>query len=422
MFKLLTILWNSFKMALGELKNNKLRSGLSLLGVTFGIFCVIGVLATVDSLQQKVQGDLSSLGNNSVWLDKWEYGQGNGGSYPWWKYINRPAPKHNEVEMIKQRSQLAEYVAHFLSSNATLSYKNFDLSGVGVYGITEDFNKIQTIDIVEGGRYLSEADFKRGTSVAVIGYEVAEDLIGNPENAAGKQISVNGRHVAVVGVIKKQGQSFVGGFDYDNCVIVSYQFYASMFNVNQNGFGGNNLIMIKAKDGIPSSALVEDLRGAMRQIRKLSPTQEDNFALNDINMFSEQAASLFGVVNLAGWVIAGLSLIVGGFGVANIMFVTVRERTSQIGLKKAIGAKRSTILFEFLLESAFLCIIGGLVGLFFVQILALVLSSVLPFPIFIGGRILLTALIICVILGVISGIIPAFIAAKMNPVKAIRTT
>ncbi len=421
MFKLLTILWNSFKMALGELKNNKLRSGLSLLGVTFGIFCVIGVLATVDSLQQKVQGDLKSLGNNSVWLDKWEYGQGGGGSYPWWKYINRPTPKRSEVEMIKERSSLAEYVAHFVSSSATLNYKDFDLSGVSVYGITEDFNKIQTIDIVEGGRYLSEADFKRGTAVAIIGNQVAEDLIGNAQTAAGKEISVNGRRVTIVGVIQKQGQSFVGGFDYDNSVILSYQFYASMFNVNQ-GFGGNNLIMIKAKDGIPSSALVEDLRGAMRQIRKLSPTQEDNFALNDINMFSEQADSLFGVVNLAGWVIAGLSLIVGGFGVANIMFVTVRERTSQIGLKKAIGAKRSTILIEFLLESAFLCIIGGLVGLFFVQILALILSSVLPFPIFIGGRILLTALIICVILGVISGIIPAFIAAKMNPVKAIRTT
>jgi putative ABC transport system permease protein len=422
MFKLLTILWNSFKMALGELKNNKLRSALSLLGITFGIFCVIGVLATVDSLQQKVQNDLKSLGTNSVWVDKWEYSQGNGGSYPWWKYINRPVPKYQEVAMIKQRSYLAEYAAQFLSANANLSYGKYDLSGVSIYGVTEDYNKIQTINIIEGGRYLSDADFTRGTPAAVIGSKIAEDLIGNADHAAGKEISINGKHVVVVGVIEKQGQSFVGGFDYDNCVIVSYKFYSSMFYINPMGTNGNNLIMVKGKQNVPSAALVQDLRGVMRQVRRLSPTQEDNFALNDINMFSEQAGALFGVVNLAGWVIAGLSLIVGGFGVANIMFVTVRERTSQIGLKKAIGAKRRTILFEFLIESAFLCIIGGLVGLFFVQILAFVLSAVLPFPIFIAGKILLIALIICIVLGVLSGIIPAFIAARMNPVKAIRTT
>jgi putative ABC transport system permease protein len=194
-----------------------------------------------------------------------------------------------------------------------------------------------------------------------------------------------------------------------------------MFNVNQ-GFGGNNFIMVKAKDKVTSTALVEDLRGTMRQIRRLSPKEEDNFALNDINFFSEQVGAFFGTVNIAGWAIAGLSLIVGAFGVANIMFVTVRERTSQIGLKKAIGAKKNTILTEFLLESAFLCVIGGLIGLVLVWLLALLLSNVMPFPIFIAPNIIILAFVICVILGVISGIIPAFIAAKMNPVKAIRTT
>jgi putative ABC transport system permease protein len=421
MFKLLTILWNSFKMALGELRNNKLRTFLSLFGITIGIFCIIGVLATVDSLEQKVQNDIKSFGGNTIYIDKWQYGQNEGGSYPWWKYINRPAPKNNEVEFIKQRSYLAQYVAHFLSANANLSYKDYNLSGVGVYGITEDFDKIQTIDIIEGGRYFSDADFKRGTPAAILGYKIAEDLIGNPERAAGKEISVNGKHVIVIGVVEKQGQSFIGGFDYDNAIMLSHRFYASMFNVNQ-GFGGNNFIMVKAKDKVTSTALVEDLRGTMRQIRRLSPKEEDNFALNDINLFSEQVGAFFGTVNIAGWAIAGLSLIVGAFGVANIMFVTVRERTSQIGLKKAIGAKKSTILTEFLLESAFLCVIGGLIGLVLVWLLALLLSNVMPFPIFIAPNIIILAFVICVILGVISGIIPAFIAAKMNPVKAIRTT
>ncbi len=422
MLKLFTILWNSFKMALGELKNNKLRTFLSLFGITIGIFCIIGVLATVDSLEQKVQSDIKTLGSNTIYIDKWEYGGGDGGSYPWWKYINRPAPKNNEVEFIKQRSYLAEYVSHFLESNATLSYKDFELSGASVFGITEDFDKIQSIDIVQGGRYLSDADFKRGTSAAVIGFKVAEDLMGNPERALGKEISMNGRHITVVGVIEKQGQSFVGGFDYDNCVILAHRYYASIFGTNPQGFGGSNFIMVKARENVSSTALVEDLRGVMRQIRRLSPRDEDNFALNDINFFSEQVGSFFGMVNVAGWAIAGLSLIVGAFGVANIMFVTVRERTSQIGLKKAIGAKRNVILTEFLIESAFLCIIGGLIGLLLVWILATALSAVMPFQIFIAPNIIILAFVLCVILGIISGIIPAFIAAKMNPVKAIRTT
>ena len=159
----------------------------------------------------------------------------------------------------------------------------------------------------------------------------------------------------------------------------------------------------------------------MRSIHRLSPRQEDDFSLNDINMFSQQTDSVFGSINLGGWAIAGLSLIVGAFGVANIMFVTVRERTSQIGLKKAIGAKSGTILTEFLLESAFLCLMGGFIGLFLVFILTKALSAVMPFPITISLGTLTLAISICLIVGVLAGIIPASIAAKMNPVVAIRT-
>ena len=209
----------------------------------------------------------------------------------------------------------------------------------------------------------------------------------------------------------------IGGFDYDKATIVPYNYYASIFNPDNN----NPYIMVQAKAGIQSKALQEELIGVMRQLRKLSPTQEDNFTCNDVAQFKDQVESVFGAINQGGWAIAGLSLIVGAFGVANIMFVTVRERTSQIGLKKAIGAKRSTILYEFLLESAFLCIIGGLVGLLLVWLLTLALGAILPFPIFIAPSIIFLALSICIVLGVIAGIIPASIAAKMNPVDAIRT-
>ncbi|MBX9732588.1 MAG: ABC transporter permease [Chitinophagaceae bacterium] len=414
MIKLLSILWNSFRMALQELRVNKLSTFLSLFGITIGIFCIIGVLATVDSLERKVQTDIKSLGNNTIYIDKWNYG--GGPDYPWWKYLKRPAMKYEELRFVKTKSQLAAFAAFFVSNNVSLSYEDNILSGVGLYGITNEFNSIQTIEIQEG-RYLNESDFVRGVPVGVIGNKVAEELFGNAEKAVNKEVSYSGRKVYVVGVIKKQGQSFVGGYDYDQSVLVPYRYFASIYNPDNS----NPYIMVQGKQGIASSALQDELNGVMRQIRKLSPQQEDNFSCNDVAMFSEQVKGFFGQVSTGGWFIAGLSLLVGAFGVANIMFVTVRERTSQIGLKKAIGAKRRTILTEFLLESAFLCIIGGLVGLGLVWILSLVLSSVLPFPIFIAPNIVALALSICIVLGILAGIIPASIAAKMDPVVAIRT-
>lgn len=414
MVKLLSILWNSFRMALQELKVNKLRTFLSLFGITIGIFCIIGVLATVDSLERKVQTDIKTLGSNTIYIDKWNYG--GGPDYPWWKYMKRPNVKIEELDVVKQKSELASFAAFFVSRNVNFSYLDNILSNTSIYGVTSEFNSIQTIDI-DQGRYLIESDFQRGAAVGIIGFRVAEELYGKAEKAVGKEISFGGRKVYVVGVIKKQGQSLIGGFNYDECMIVPYRYFASIYSPETS----NPNIIVQGKANIASSALQDELNGVMRQLRKLSPTQEDNFTCNDVAMFSEQVNGFFGQVTAGGWAIAGLSLIVGAFGVANIMFVTVRERTSQIGLKKAIGAKKSTILTEFLLESAFLCIIGGLVGLSLVWLLSLVLSSVLPFPIFIAPNIVILGLSICIVLGVLAGIIPASIAAKMDPVVAIRT-
>ncbi len=402
-------------MALQELRVNKLRTFLSLFGITIGIFCIIGVLATVDSLERKVQNDIKSFGNNTIYVDKWNYG-GGGNDYPWWKFIKRPPMRIDEMRFIKTKSQLAANAAMFVSANVNLSYLDNILSNVNMYGVSEEFNTIQTIDI-ETGRYLNESEFSRGIPAGIIGYKVAEELFANPEKCVGKEVSYGGRKVIIVGVIKKQGQSFVGGFDYDQSLIVPYRYFASVYNPDNS----SPFIMVQGKPSIPSAALQDELVGIMRQARRLSPTEEDNFSCNDVAMFSEQVKGFFGQVSAGGWAIAGLSLIVGAFGVANIMFVTVRERTSQIGLKKALGAKKRTILTEFLIESAFLCIIGGLIGLGLVWLLSLVLSAVLPFPIFIAANIVILALSICIILGIISGIIPASIAAKMDPVVAIRT-
>ena len=414
MLKLLSILWNSFRMAMQELRVNKLRTFLSLFGITIGIFCIIGVLATVDSLERKVQNDLKSFGNNTIYIDKWQYSGGN--DYPWWKFVKRPPMRYEEMRFIKTKSQFAANAAMMVQTSAGFSYQDNILSNVTIYGISEEFNNIQTIEI-DNGRYLNETEFTRGASTGVVGYKVAEELFGNVQKSVGKEISYGGKRVIIAGVIKKQGQSFVGGFDFDQCVIVPYRYFASVYEPDNN----QPRILVQAKASVPTSALQDELVGIMRQSRRLSPTVEDNFSCNDVALFSQQVEGFFGQVSAGGWAIAGLSLIVGAFGVANIMFVTVRERTSQIGLKKALGAKRSTILTEFLLESAFLCIIGGLIGLGLVGLLSIVLSSVLPFPIFIAPNIIILALSMCIILGIISGIIPASIAAKMDPVVAIRT-
>ena len=400
-------------MALQELRNNKLRTFLSLFGITIGIFCIIGVLATVESLQDKVQSDIKSLGTNTIYVDKWDYG--GGPDYPWWKYVKRPYPKYREMEAIKARSSLAEAVCYTIDGTADIEYADNILTNISCFGVTQDYDKVLTV-VTGYGRYISEAEFNQAASVALLGYTNAENLFGSAEVAVGKEVKVKGKTFRITGVIKKQGKSLIGGWQYDEAIIIPYGAMARLFDVENSG----PKIMVKGKTNISSAGLVDELRGIMRSIHRLSPRQEDDFALNDVNMFSEQTKSIFGSVNLGGWAIAGLSLIVGAFGVANIMFVTVRERTGQIGLKKAIGAKSSTILTEFLLESAFLCLLGGLIGLILVFVLTKILSAVMPFPINISLNTLTLAVSICLIVGILAGIIPASIAAKMNPVVAIR--
>jgi putative ABC transport system permease protein len=251
-----------------------------------------------------------------------------------------------------------------------------------------------------------------------MGYVIAETLFGKAEKAVGKTVILkSGRRALVVGLIKKQGKSFVGGWEYDNSILMPVGFMKEIVREKNS----NPIIMVQGKETVAMEQLRDELTGAMRSIRKLKPTQEDDFALNDIDAFSSFASEIFGGINMGGWFIAILSLVVGMFGVANIMFVTVRERTSQIGLKKAIGAKRSVILTEFLLESAFLCIMGGLLGLSLVFILTLASKAIFGFTVFIAPNILILAISICIIVGVMAGIIPASIAAKMDPVVAIRS-
>jgi putative ABC transport system permease protein len=416
MRRLLEIAGSSFRMALQELWKNKLRTFLSLFGITIGIFCIISVLSTVQSLEHNLQNEIKSLGSNTIYIDKWDYTAGGGPDYPWWKYVKRPSPRIEELASIKQRTPSAGFACFEINATDMVQAGEQTLSGVTYYGVTEDFPSIQVME-VRYGRGLSDAEYGRGIGSVVMGYEVAEKLFLEAERAVGKIVSLRGKKCQVIGVIKKQGKSMLGGWNFDQSVVMPYRFARTIIDERH----ADPLLLVQAKTGSGTTELKDDLRVVMRAIHRLSPREEDNFALNDINDFSASISEAFVSVNIGGWLIAAFSLIVGMFGVANIMFVTVKERTGQIGLKKALGAKSRVILSEFLLESAFLCIIGGAFGIALVFGLTQIVTVMLDFPIFIPTSLLFMAVFICIAVGLIAGIIPAIRASKLNPVEAIRS-
>ena len=416
MGRTLEIVFSSLKMALQELWKNKLRTFLSLFGITIGIFCIIGVMATLGSLEHNIQNEIKSFGTNTIYVDKWDYSAGGNGQYPWWKYIKRPSPKFEQLEQIMQRTPSAKYAAFKIDRRADVGHEDNILKSIILYGFSEDFHNIQSVEI-RYGRYMSAAEFQQGSNAVVVGNEVAEQLFVNPERAVGRIVTAKGKKLVIVGVIKKQGNQMLGGWQLDQAIIMPYRFARTIMDERNS----EPLVLVQGLENITNVVLKDDLKGAMRAINKLSPTQEDNFTLNDVNEWSKAFEQAFSGINTGGMVIGGISLIVGLFGVANIMFVSVKERTSQIGLKKAIGAKSRIILTEFLLEAAFLCLIGGLIGLLLVFGLTKILSGAFNFPVYISTSNLVWAIGICFVVGVLAGIIPAVIASRMNPVVAIRS-
>ncbi|MEP7166109.1 MAG: ABC transporter permease [Ferruginibacter sp.] len=413
MRKTLNIIANSLRLTFQELKVNKMRTALSLTGVAFGIFCIIIVLAIVNSFERNIQTEVKSLGSNTIYIDKWDYS--GGPDQPIWKFRARPTPKFEEAGLVKERSQLLDDIAYLMQTGGTISTHDEVIQNATVYGITEAQMTIQPLSFANG-RFFSNSEFNAGSPVCLIGFSNAEDLFGSTDRALGKQIEIKGKKVTVVGVIKKEGTNFIG-WDYDKCVMFPYNFSKQVY---EDEFS-NPILIAKGKEGVTTAALMDELKGIMRQVRRLSPTQEDNFSLNSVEAFSQALSSFFVTLNIVGSIIGGISLIVGMFSIANIMFVTVKERTSVIGLKKAIGAKKRSILFEFLMEASLLCLIGGAFGLFFVWITTVIITNLADFPVYISVPMLIATIIICLVVGILAGIIPASQAAKMDPVVAIRS-
>ena len=394
---------------------NKLRSFLSLLGITIGIFCVVGVFAGVESLQAYIRSNLERLGNDMIYVQKWPFVDSG---MKWWDIMKHPQPSYDDYEAVSERVKNKALAAYYVVVGAkTLKYASNSAERTILIGLSPESSEIFKFEY-EKGRYFSPAEFNNGSNKILIGADVATTLFGAID-PVGKKLKMMGRKYEVIGVLKKIGDDDFTPMDYDEAVMVVYQNAKSLANLKSRHIF-EAAVAVKAAPGVSLENLKDEVRGVVRAERRLKPRQRDNFAMNELAMIMTIMDSFFMQLNLLGVIIGGFAMIVGGVSVANIMFVSVKERTGIIGVKKALGAKRYMILLEFLIESVILCILGGLIGLGLIFILAGIMSQVLDFNLFLSLKNIMIGLFFSIIIGIISGVVPALQAARMDPVNAMR--
>jgi putative ABC transport system permease protein len=409
--------WLLFKesvfFAWHSLVTNKLRSFLSLLGITIGIFAIILVFTIVDALESNIRGSIQSLGNNVVYIQKWPWSFGP--DYPWWKYMNRPTPQYFELDELQRRCKTTEAVAYRIGTRKTIKYRSNNIQNAVIAGISHDFYKIKNFDL-SSGRYFTENETEAGYHLIVIGASIAEGLFPDTD-PIGKQIQIGGQKATVIGVIKKEGESLLGmSFDYQT--ILPFNFARNIIDTKSENV--DPTIYVKAKNNISNAEMMDELTGALRSIRRLKPGTEANFALNETSLISQGFDQLFDLIGMAGWIIGGFSILVGGFGIANIMFVSVKERTNLIGIQKSLGARNMFILLQFLSESVMLSTIGGFFGLMLTWLITFLGKGAIDMDISLTGANIILGFTISILIGIISGFIPAYSASQLDPVEAIR--
>ncbi|MCE3227347.1 MAG: FtsX-like permease family protein [Bacteroidetes bacterium] len=411
---LLVLFKESVLFAWQSLTANKLRSFLSLLGITIGIFAIILVFTIVDSLENNIRGSIQSLGNNVVFVQKWPWSFGP--DYPWWKYINRPTPQYYELDELQRKCKSTEAIAYRMGKRRTIKYKSSSVENAIVGGISHEFYKIKNFDLTSG-RYFMQTETEGGYRVAIIGAEIAQGLFPY-EDPIGKEIKIAGNKAVVIGVIKKEGESMLGpSFDYQ--VLIPFNFARVMMDPKSEN--ADPIIYAKAKPNVTNAEMMDELTGVLRAIRKLKPMSDPNFALNETSLLSKGFDELFDVIGTAGWIIGGFSILVGGFGIANIMFVSVRERTNLIGIQKSLGAKNMFILVQFLSESVMLSCVGGFFGLLLTWIITALGKDAIEMEISLTVTNVILGFTISILIGIISGFIPAYSASQLDPVEAIRS-
>jgi putative ABC transport system permease protein len=409
----LRLLKESLSFAINALRNNKLRTLLSLLGVTIGIFSIIAVLAAVDSLDRKISKDLSSLDKNTIYLMKYCFGPSE---IPQWKREQFPNVKYDEYVILKNSLNNTEQVGYQLFVNReSLKYDSKTVADVNMVPSSFEMVDIDGLSF-DKGRFYNESESNSGTPVIVLGYDIANGLFGESD-PIGKSIRLYGQRFTVIGVMKKQGAGFFGDSN-DTSVYFPANFLRRMYGDND---AMTPVIVLKPVKGIDMDAYKAEVAQKLRAIRGMKAGEMDNFFINVLSGFTDFIDGILGQMNVVGWIISGFSLLVGGFGIANIMFVSVKERTNLIGIQKSLGAKNRFILFQFLFEAIILSVIGGIIGLLMVWGIALILSKALDFEFVLSFGNIILGTTLAALIGLISGILPAISAANLDPVEAIRT-
>jgi len=396
---------------------NKLRTFLSLLGVTIGIFSIISVFTVLDSMESNMKKTVDALGNDIVIIEKWPWAPEDGKEFAWWEYLNRPVTTLREYKEVKERMADAQTVTFFAAIQTDIDYLDNKAENLQLWGVSEEFGQVRSFDL-SSGRFFSAFEINSGRAICVIGATIAEELFRNVD-PMNKSIKLKGKDATVVGIFRKEGKSLLGGGSLDKVALVPVGFMATMVDLKDER--SNPQIWVKAAPGITIDELKTDAKMTMRSIRRLSPRADDNFALNQTSLLSAGIDQIFSVVNVAGWLIGIFAVLVGAFGIANIMFVSVKERTNIIGIQKALGAKSYYIILEVLYESVILSLVGGVLGLLMIFAGTLIAQS-REFEIFLSGGNILLGMFISTTVGIIAGLIPAFSAARLDPVKAIAST
>ncbi|MFI5172989.1 MAG: ABC transporter permease [Chitinophagales bacterium] len=421
MVALLRTITETFALVFQELRNNKLRTFLSLLGVSIGIFCIIAVLSAVDSLKRNMESGLDKLGTNMIYIQRWPW-QFSNEEYAWWDYIKRPTMKYSEYKLLNDKLSSAEAIAIEVWLNSDeVKFRDKTIQNVAISGVTEQYDKIYSLNFASG-RYFVPNESVGGSEVAILGAEVAEKLFPPNIEPTGKYIwmTTSGRQykMKVIGVLEKEGESIID-ISNDNSILIPFNYIRRVVDMNSGMI--DPVIEVRPKDGVTANEIKDEIFPIMRNARNLHPMEESDFAVNEVTLAADALDSMFAVLNIVGLIIGGFSILVGGFGIANIMFVSVKERTSIIGIKKALGAKNYLILTEFLIESIILALIGCIVGLILVWLVMFLADQATDFGFLLSFQNAFIGTSIAVVLGVVAGIIPAVTAARMDPVEAIRS-